>query len=54
MLIRRIFAKSLSLILLAAAWPTLAQVNTGELRLTVTDPAGLGLKASVTVSSAAS
>ncbi len=49
-----IFAKSFSLILLAAAWPMLAQVNTGELRLTVTDPAGLGLKASVTVSSAAS
>jgi len=30
-----------------------AQVNTGDIRLTVTDPAGLGLKAAVTVSSAA-
>jgi len=36
-----------------AAWPALAQVNTGELRLRVTDPAGRGLKASVTVSSEA-
>jgi hypothetical protein len=32
----------------------LAQVNTGELRLRVTDTAGLGVKASVTVSSEAS
>ncbi len=48
-----IMAKPFSLIVLALASPMLAQVNTGELRLTVTDPAGLGLKASVTVSSAA-
>jgi hypothetical protein len=37
-------------ILLGFALPALAQVNTGELRLRVTDPAGLGLKASVMVS----
>lgn len=30
--------------LLSFAWPLLAQVNRGELRLKVTDPAGLGLK----------
>jgi hypothetical protein len=43
----------LPLILLAAASPLLAQVNRGELRLKVTDPTGLGLKAAVTLSSAA-
>jgi hypothetical protein len=38
-----------ALIIAALLWalPTLAQSNTGELRLTVTDPAGLGLKSSV-------
>jgi hypothetical protein len=41
------------LVVLGAAWPVLAQVNTGELRLRVTDQAGLGVKASVTVSSEA-
>ncbi len=45
--------KLISLIVLAVACPALAQVNTGELRLRVTDTAGLGLKASVTVSSTA-
>jgi hypothetical protein len=44
----------LSLIVLGAGCPVLAQVNTGELRLRVRDPAGLGGKASVTVSSEAS
>ena len=43
----------ISLILLATACPLLAQVNRGELRLKVTDPTGLGLKADVTLSSAA-
>ena len=38
-------------VFLATASPLLAQVNTGELRLTVTDPAGLRLRAAVTVSS---
>jgi hypothetical protein len=51
MLIRRILAKSIPLIVLGVTWPMLAQVNTGELGLMVTDPAGLGLKASVTISS---
>ena len=36
-----------------AAWPAFAQVNIGELRLKVTDPAGLGLKAEIRVSSEA-
>jgi hypothetical protein len=51
--IRSSSTKLLALIILGSAWLTLAQVNTGELRLRVTDPAGLGLKASVTVSSEA-
>ena len=38
-------------VLLGFALPVFAQVNTGEIYLRVTDPAGLGLKASVTVSS---
>ena len=50
---RSLLAKSIPLLVLAVAWPMLAQVNTGELRLKVTDPGGLGLKASVTVSSEA-
>jgi hypothetical protein len=37
--------------LLSFAWPLLAQVNKGELRLKITDPAGLGLKVWGTVSS---
>jgi hypothetical protein len=45
--------KTIAVLLLGVGWPMLAQVNTGELRLRVTDPAGLGLKASVTVSSEA-
>jgi hypothetical protein len=44
-------AKWISLAVLGTAYTALAQVNTGELRLRVTDPAGLGLKASVTLSS---
>src|SRR5260370_32003777 len=44
----------ISLIVLGATVPGLAQVHTGELRLRVTDPAGLGIKASVAVSSEAS
>src|SRR5580704_3513715 len=38
-----------ALIIAALLWslPMLAQSNTGELRLTVTDPAGLGLKNTV-------
>jgi len=47
---RYIVLASLFSILLAAASPLRAQVNTGELRLTVTDPAGLRLRAAVTVS----
>jgi len=44
---------TISLLVFGAAWPMLAQVNAGELRLRVTGPAGTGLKASVTVSSEA-
>jgi len=47
-------ARWLPLLMFAATSPLVAQVNTGELRLKITDPAGLGLKASVTVSSEAS
>jgi len=39
--------KALIVAVLLWALPTLAQSNTGELRLTVTDPAGLGLKSTV-------
>lgn len=45
--------KSILLIALGGALPALAQVNTGELRLKVADPNGQGIRASVTVSSAA-
>ena len=45
--------KLISLLLLATASSGLAQVSTGELRLRVTDPGGLGLKVSVAVSSEA-
>jgi outer membrane cobalamin receptor len=46
--------KSVWLVVLGAGLPLHAQVNTGELRLHLADPAGLGLAASVTISSAAS
>src|ERR1700691_4428230 len=39
--------KALIIAVLLWAVPMLAQSNTGELRLTVTDPAGLGLKSTV-------
>jgi hypothetical protein len=39
--------KALIIAQLLWAWPLLAQSNTGELRLTVTDPSGLGLKSTV-------
>jgi hypothetical protein len=49
---RHIFAKSVLLLLLGIGWPILlAQVNTGELCLKVTDPGGLGLSASIKISS---
>src|ERR1700733_798949 len=41
----------LAVLLLLTARPVIAQVNTGELRLKVTDPSGLGLKTLVIVSS---
>lgn len=43
--------KLLSLLAMAAAWSLLAQVNTGELRIVVTDPAGAASHVAVTVSS---
>jgi hypothetical protein len=43
----------LALAVSGAIWPLLAQVSTGELRLRVTDPGGLGLGTVVTVSSEA-
>ena len=46
--------RSIWLLVLAGATSLHAQVNTGELRLRVTDSAGLGLKALVTVASEAS
>ena len=39
--------KALTIAVFFWALPTLAQSTTGELRLTVTDPAGLGLKSTV-------
>ena len=39
--------KALIIAVLLWALPMLAQSNTGELRLTVTDPAGLGVKSTV-------
>jgi hypothetical protein len=51
---RSLSMKGMSVLLLLTTWPLLAQVNTGELRLKVTDPTGLGLKATVTLSSEAS
>ena len=43
--------KLLSLLVIGAAWSLLAQVNTGELRVVVTDPAGPASHVAVTVSS---
>lgn len=43
--------KVLSLLAMGAAWSLLAQVNTGELRVVVTDPAGAAPHVPVTVSS---
>jgi hypothetical protein len=54
MLMRSLSIGTISLLALGAAGSALAQVNTGEFRLTVTDPAGLGLKALVIISSEAS
>jgi len=51
---RRLAGGLIWLLLLLVVRPLMAQVRTGELRLRVTDSAGLGLKASVTVSSGAS
>ena len=48
---RWLLIRTVSLFVFGVACPLLAQVNTGELRLRVTDPSGLGLKAFVTVSS---
>ena len=39
--------KALLIPLLLCALPMLAQITTGELRLTVTDPTGLGVKSAV-------
>ena len=47
--VRWIFEKGLMVILLGCTWQAMSQVNTGEIRLRVTDPAGLGLKASVEI-----
>ncbi len=44
---------SILMFVLGSAWLALAQVNTGELRMRVTDPAGVGLKAFVAISSEA-
>jgi hypothetical protein len=51
---RSLSMKVMPALLLLTTWPLLAQVNTGELRLKVTDPTGLGLKATVTLASEAS
>lgn len=45
---------ALTIAALLWAFPSLAQSNTGELRLTVTDPSGLGLKSAVQLVSEAS
>ena len=54
MRVRLIVELALGVAVVAGGGRLLAQVNTGELRLRVTDSAGLGLKALVTVSSEAS
>lgn len=43
--------KLLGLLVIAMAWTLLAQVDTGELRVVVTDPAGLAANVPVTISS---
>jgi hypothetical protein len=43
--------KILSVLVIGTAWSLLAQVNTGELRVVVTDPAGAAPHVAVTVSS---
>src|ERR1700730_12332830 len=47
--VRWLFARGLLVLLLGYAWPAMGQVNSGEIRLKVRDPAGLALKASVEV-----
>ncbi|NYF81123.1 TonB-dependent receptor [Granulicella arctica] len=47
----KITPKNIVAFLFLTAWPLSAQVNTGELRIRVTDRASLGLKAAVTLSS---
>jgi hypothetical protein len=51
---RSLCIKVLSALLLFTTWPLLAQVNTGELRLKITDPTGLAVKATVALASEAS
>ena len=43
--------KPLCALVIGTAWSVLAQVNTGELRVVVTDPAGAAAHVAVTVSS---
>jgi hypothetical protein len=45
--------KRITAILVLCAWPVFAQSNSGELRLKVTDPAGLGVKTTVQIVSRA-
>jgi hypothetical protein len=45
--------KKLLALLVLIAWPALAQVNYGELHLTVADPSGLGVQAAVELTCAA-
>jgi len=47
--VRWLFARGLLVLLLGYARSVMGQVNSGEIRLKVTDPVGLGLKASVEV-----
>ncbi len=48
-----LFINCVALLMLAAYLPLIAQVNRGEVRLSVLDPAGSGLKASITLASSA-
>src|ERR1700678_2734227 len=50
----RFSVKRLGILILLISAALGAQSNTGELRLTVTDPAGLGVKAAVEISNLAS
>ncbi|MGD0506383.1 MAG: carboxypeptidase-like regulatory domain-containing protein, partial [Terriglobales bacterium] len=45
--------KRFAAIFVFCAWPLLGQSNSGELRLKVTDPAGLGVKTTVQIISRA-